>query len=127
MTKLVAHIFVILTVFLSVYSQVIIKWQVNVKSSLGTTQNRFSFILSMLQNPWVLSGITATFLSGITWMLAMTRLDISYAYLFISLLFVLVPSAGYLFFNEPVTTAKIAGSLLIILGVIVVSLGKSPV
>lgn len=57
-------------------------------------------------------------------MLAMTRLDISYAYMFISMVFVLVPSAGYLFFNEPVTSAKIIGSSLIVLGVIVVSLGK---
>ena len=125
MSKLVAHLFVILTVVLSVYSQLIIKWQVNQRTAGEAEGNRILFVLSMLTNPWVLSGITATFLSGITWMLAMTRFEISYAYLFISLVFVLVPSGGYVFFNEAITPAKVAGSVLIMLGVIVVSLGNS--
>ncbi len=125
MSKLTAHLFIFLTIVFAVYSQVIIKWQVNTKTAVGGDQNKFQFILSMFQNPWVLSGIAATFISGVTWMLAMTRLDLSYGYIFMSLVFVLVPTAGYLFFNEPITSTKIIGAVMIMAGVCVVSIGAT--
>ncbi len=56
-------------------------------------------------------------------MLAMTRFEISYAYPFISLNYILVIGASILFFNEAITLPKIAGTLLVIIGVIVISKG----
>jgi multidrug transporter EmrE-like cation transporter len=56
-------------------------------------------------------------------MAAMTKLDLSHAYPFTSLAFVLVTAASALFFNEPVTGPKIAGIALICIGIAIGSQG----
>lgn len=56
-------------------------------------------------------------------MLVMSRFDLSYAYPFISVMFVLMMIASVIFFNEPITAGKTLGVLLIVCGVFI--LGKS--
>ena len=56
-------------------------------------------------------------------MAAMTKLDLSHAYPFTSLSFVLVLIASGLFLNEPVTWPKIAGIALICGGIAIGSQG----
>ena len=57
------------------------------------------------------------------WLAAMTKFELSYAYPFMSLAFVLVLVLSALLFHEALTTAKILGVLLIIAGIIVGSRG----
>ena len=56
-------------------------------------------------------------------MAAMTKFEISHAYPFMSLNFVLVLLLSAVFFNETITLLKVAGLALIILGIIVGSQG----
>ena len=56
-------------------------------------------------------------------MAAMTRFDLSYAYPFTSLSFVLVLALSVHLFNEPVSLPKVLGLALIISGIIVGSRG----
>ncbi|MBM3125976.1 MAG: hypothetical protein FJZ87_13040 [Chloroflexi bacterium] len=122
--RVVDHSYIALTIFFTVYSQLILRWQV---SLAGDAPEDFiakiGFIIGLLLNPWVLSGIAATFLAGVSWMLAMTKFEISYAYPFVSLNYILVLAAGFLLFNESVNVAKLAGSALVVLGIIVIAKG----
>ena len=59
----------------------------------------------------------ATLLGGISWMLAMTKFETSYAYPFISLNFILVLGLSVLLFNESFSTMKLIGTLFIIVGI----------
>ncbi len=81
------------------------------------------FLLRLLINPWVFSGFVAAFLASLAWMAAMTKFDISHAYPFMSLNFVLVILAGGLLFHEAITPYKLAGLALIVAGLIVGSRG----
>jgi len=56
-------------------------------------------------------------------MAAMTKLELSYAYPFMSLAFVLVLFLSAILFHEAVTVPKVLGLLLIIAGLIVASRG----
>jgi drug/metabolite transporter (DMT)-like permease len=85
--------------------------------------DKVHYIVALLLNPWVISGIVATFLAGISWMLAMTKFEISYAYPFVSLNYLLVLAAGFLLFQESLSITKLAGSALVILGIIVIAKG----
>ena len=122
--KLLDHSYLALTILFTVYSQLILRWQVSIA---GETPEDFMakirFILGLLINPWVLSGIAATFFAGISWMLTMTKFEISYAYPFISLNYILILAAGFLLFNESINASKLTGSLLVILGIIIVAKG----
>ena len=56
-------------------------------------------------------------------MAAMTKLQLSHAYPFMSLAFVLVLIFSGVFFQEPITTPKIIGIALVVAGLIVGSQG----
>jgi drug/metabolite transporter (DMT)-like permease len=116
--------FVYLTVVLTVYSQLIVKWRVSRASALPADwSHRLSFLAGLLCDPWVLSGVFATFVGGLCWMVAMTKVELSYAYPFIGLVFVLILISSSVLFHEAITLTKVIGVLLVIAGIFVVSRG----
>jgi multidrug transporter EmrE-like cation transporter len=119
-----SYVYVACTILLTVYGQLVIKWQVMGAGEFpDATTDKLWFLARLLVNPWVISGLAAALLAAISWMAAMTKLDLSHAYPFTSLGFVLVTLASALLFNEPVTGPKIAGITLICLGIVIGSQG----
>jgi len=110
------------TIFFTVYGQIVLKWQMN---SIGALPEALSdkvfFLFKLLFNPWIFSGFFSAFIASFFWMVAMTKFDISYAYPFMSLAFVLVFLFSVILFQEPITYHKLIGLSLIILGIIVTS------
>ncbi|GAB3794512.1 EamA family transporter [Virgibacillus kimchii] len=108
------------TIIFTVYGQLILKWKIDQYGSLPEEfWDRITFLLQLLLNPWIISGFFAAFLAALSWMAAMTKFDISYAYPFMSLSFVLVFILSAFLFGEPVSFQKIAGFSLIVLGIII--------
>ena len=77
----------------------------------------------MLINPHIIIALLLTLLSGITWMIAMTKFEISYAYPFTLLGLVMVTIFSILFFNESINVFKIVGIIIICFGMVVLSKG----
>jgi drug/metabolite transporter (DMT)-like permease len=123
MNNTAAHLFALATPILASISQVIVKWQINQVSAIpeGLLQKLW-FIMEFLIRPWVLFSMLVTFLGGVTWIVAMTKLDLSYAYPYIAASFVIVPAAAIFIFGEQVTIGKLLGSLLIITGIAILML-----
>ena len=108
------------TVIFTVYSQLIMRWQVSLAGGLPQEfSGKFQYIGSLLLNPWVLSGVVSTFLAGVSWMLAMTKFEVSYAFPFVSLNYVLILFASFFIFNEQLTMAKLIGTVIVAIGIIV--------
>lgn len=119
-----SYVYVACTILSMVYAQIVIKWQVLGAGAFPeATADKLWFLAKLLVNPWVVSALAASLLAAVAWMAAMTKLDLSHAYPFTSLAFVLVIAASALFFNEPVTGPKIAGVALICIGIAVGSQG----
>lgn len=124
LSRLIDHTYIFYTVLFTVYSQLIMRWQVSLAGALpGDTPGKFGYIIHLLLNPWVMSGIAATFLAGVSWMLAMTKFEISYAYPFVSLNYVLVLAASFLLFQESMSITKLVGTALVIFGIVVIAKG----
>ncbi|MDH6098859.1 EamA family transporter [Anabaenopsis sp. FSS-46] len=118
------HLYILLTILFTVYGQIVIKWQVQLAGAFPPDNiAKLQYIIKLLLNPWVISSFTCAFLAAISWMAAMTKFDLSYAYPFMSLAFVLVLFLSAIFFKEPVTIPKSLGLGLIILGIIIGSKG----
>jgi multidrug transporter EmrE-like cation transporter len=114
------YAYIALTILLTVYGQVILKWQVSLAGTLPSTGGeKAAFLFGLLLRPWVLSAFAAAFLASIAWMAAMTKFDLSYAYPFMSLNFVLVLILSWLLFHEALSVSRVAGLLLIIVGILV--------
>lgn len=124
MTRLIDHTFLFVAVTMAVYSQLIMRWQVAEAGPLPEGLAAISaYVIALLFSPWVFSGLVATLIGGISWMLALTRFELSYAYPFIGLTYVLVMAGGFLFFRESISMAKLAGSVLVITGILLVARG----
>jgi multidrug transporter EmrE-like cation transporter len=116
--------YVLGSVLFTVYGQIIVKWQVAKAGALpAALSERIPFLLGLIFNPWILSGILAGFFALVCWLAAMTKFELSYAYPFMSLAFVFVLILSALLFHEPLSVAKVMGVLLIIAGIIVGSRG----
>jgi multidrug transporter EmrE-like cation transporter len=119
-----SYVYVLCTVLLTVYGQIVIKWQVLQAGALPADGGeKIAFLARLMLNPWILSGLAAALLASVTWMAAMTKLPLSHAYPFTTLAFVLVIVLSGVFFNEAITPLKIAGAALVVLGIIVGSQG----
>jgi multidrug transporter EmrE-like cation transporter len=121
---MIDFLYVFAAVFFTVYGQLIVKWQV---AKAGVFPAAFSekilFLTSLVLNPWILTAVAAGFLALLSWMAAMTKFELSYAYPFMSLAFVLVLIFSALIFHETLTTPKVLGVMLIVTGIIVGSRG----
>lgn len=118
------HLYILLTILLTVYGQLVIKWQVNLAGSLPHgLADKFLFLGKLLLNPWIISSLAAAFLAAMAWMGAMSKFQLSYAYPFMSLAFVLVLLCSNWFFDEPLTLHKLLGVTLIFAGLVVSSRG----
>jgi len=123
MQFMINHLYIFLTVVFAVLSQLIIKWKMSAFSfsDYETLLDKFLFAFSMLINPYIVASLILTLLSGLSWMIAMTKFDISYAYPFTTLGFVFIFVLSALLFNEPVTWQKSVGLILIISGIVISS------
>ncbi len=119
-----SYVYVFLTVLLTVYGQLVIKWQVAGAGAFPVeTADKIWFLAKLLVNPWIMSALAAALLAAVSWMAAMTRLDLSHAYPLTSLSFVLVVLLSGWLFHEPVTGPKIAGIVLVCAGIAIGSQG----
>jgi len=67
-------------------------------------------------NPYVVSGLAVLVFSMGMHLMALSRVDLSFAYPFLSVSYVLVLLAGYFWFGETINAARIGGVALICLG-----------
>lgn len=119
-----SYFYIFMTIALTVYGQIAIKWQVMKVGALPEPlPEKVAFLLHLLLNPWIISALLAAFLASVFWMAAMTKLQLSHAYPFMGLTFVVVLLASGFFFQEPITNLKVAGVALIFLGLVVASQG----
>ena len=124
MQSAAGYFYIGITILLTVYGQLVVKWQVNLAGTPpGPDGGMAMFLARLVLNPWVLSGFAAAFLASIFWMAVLTKFHLSYAYPFVALTFVFVVAAGGLLFGEPITIPKIAGVALIVAGIALASQG----
>lgn len=116
-----AYLFIALTILLTVYGQLILKWQVDLNSQLLATPIKPLNVVILLLKPWVISAFVAAFGASICWIAAINKLPISRAYPYMAINFFLVALLASAFFHERIDSYKIVGTAIIMLGVVVLS------
>jgi uncharacterized membrane protein len=118
------YIYILATIVLTVYGQLILKWRIAQLSSPPVDfADRIKFVISLLFDPAIFSGFVAAFLASLAWMAAMTKFDLSHAYPFMSLNFVVVLLFSGWLLSEPISLQKALGVGLIVVGTIVAARG----
>ncbi len=113
-------LFAFATLLLTVFGQLIIKWRVDEAGELpDSTSGKLDFVTSLVIDPWVILALGAAFVAALCWFAAITQLDLSRAYPVMGLSFAFVLLGSALFFSEPLTAAKVIGTVMICGGVAV--------
>ena len=119
-SAVMSYVYLFATVALTVYGQLVFKWQIDEFGSFPSSGGeRWDYLLRFFTNPWVISVFVASLAAALTYLAALTRLELSHAYPFMSLSFVLVLIFSVLFLSEGLTVPKLIGVLLVAAGLIV--------
>ena len=120
MTRLFDYFYIAGTIVFTVYGQLILKYRIPHFGALpAETWDKLKFLVGLLFDPLIFSGFLAAFLASLSWMAAMTKFDLSHAYPFMSLNFVVVLVLSVWLLNEPLTLGKVVGIALIMAGTVV--------
>ncbi len=118
------YLYIVLTIGFTVYGQLILKWRISEFGPLPSDGvEKIRFLIGLLFDPAIFSGFAAAFLASLAWMAAMTKFDLSHAYPFMSLNFVVVLLLSAWLLGEPATPQKILGIGLIVLGTVIAARG----
>lgn len=115
------YLYILLTLLFTVYGQIILKWRLNAFELPDPMFSKILFLLKSLFDPYIFSSFFSAFLASLTWMLALKEFELSKAYPFMSLSFVLVFVVSFFLLKETISIQKIVGYILIIAGIIVIS------
>ncbi len=116
-------VIIIFSVLLSAVAQLLLKHGMTKVGRVSSLASAPRMLLAALSNPAVLTGLAIFGVSALSWLVVLSRVKLSVAYPMISLGYVAVIFFSWLILREPVRPITIAGCLIIISGVILISRG----
>ena len=120
---MIKYIPLILTgVFLNAFAQLFLKKGMmsigHFEFSLG---NAIPIGWQAATNIAIILGLICYVISVVVWMLVLSRVEVSYAYPFLSVGYIVTTIIGYAYFNEDITVYRLMGVALICCGVVLVA------
>ena len=119
---------ILLDVILNVAGQLSLKRGMaqfgNFAISIATLPHIF---LKSAFNIYVLMGLACYVMGFMVWLIVLAKAEVSYAYPLISLGYVFTAILAWLIFNEAMTDIRIAGILLICIGVYLIARSYQPI
>jgi len=115
-------ILIFISVSFSVSAQILLKYGMSstaVQMVMGSEPSKVIFVI--LGNMSVLSGLFAYVVSAAIWLFVLSKIDVSKAYPFVGLGFISTMIFASIFLNKPLNSGKVAGTILVAIGVILIS------
>ena len=116
-------VLIIASVSLSALAQLLLKAGMStssVQQALGHART-LDVAWAVASNVQVVFGLIVYALGAVLWLFVLARVDVSFAYPFVGLGFVLTMALGWLLLQEPVGLTRLTGTALVALGVYLVS------
>jgi multidrug transporter EmrE-like cation transporter len=119
-TSPVSILFILLTVALTVIGQLLVKRGM---LQVGASPRQIAlipwFVWQTLTNPSVALGLACAVVAAISWTIAISRSDLSFAYPFMALAIVLVLPLSEIVFGESVPGSRWVGVGIVCLGLVI--------
>lgn len=85
------------------------------------TGDRLRFLVNVFLSPLVIAGLACAVIAAASYLLALTRLPISYAYPFVALTFPTVLVGSAMIFGDQIPMMRWLGVVVIVFGVVLVA------
>jgi drug/metabolite transporter (DMT)-like permease len=117
-----AILYILISVAAGAVGQVLLKKGMGSMGPLTLSIDQLGSILWRIgTNPYVVIGLAIYVTGTLFWLTALSRVDLSYAYPFASLSYVVMLIASWQLFNENITVLRLLGTLVVCLGVFIIS------
>ncbi|WP_455206799.1 EamA family transporter [Kaarinaea lacus] len=93
------------------------------QSSVSELPSVWDSVFNIATSPWVLVGMMLHVAALVIWLWALSRVDITFAYPFLAVGYVLVSLMAWLWLGETITLTRFFGMAVIIIGIIILSRG----
>ena len=114
---------ILFSIILAVSGQVSMKYGA-IQIGPVNTSNLLTFFQSAFTNIYTLLGLFLYFVSALFWIIALSRVELSYAYPMVSLGYILVLFLSSVLFKEVILPIHWIGIILIISGVVLITRGR---
>jgi len=116
---------IVFSIVLGVGGQIALKYGVGLASREPSSRivqsldprSVLTFLQSAATNKFVILGFLLYLISAASWLIILSRVDLSFAYPLISISYIIIVVLSRFIFNEPVTSFRIAGTIVVCAGV----------
>lgn len=116
---------IISSVILSSFAQIVLKMGMSNSVVLAAIQSEDTLLIikTIMSNFFVIGGLSLYFSSAAVWLLVLAKVEVSSAYPFVGLGFIITMLLAFFMNGETITVAKIIGTLCIAIGVVIIARG----
>lgn len=116
-------VLVFVAVVISVLGQLSLKVGMNQVGIIdaGSLVRPMETLMLVFSTPLVWLGLSCYGVSALLWLVILSRLDLSYAYLMLASMYVLIPLVSWLFLGERIPPMRWVGMVVVVLGVVIVA------
>ncbi len=113
---------ILISVSLSALAQITLKAGMSgERVQTALSRGGFEMALAIATNAYVIGGLLLYALGAVLWLFVLARLDVSFAYPFVGIGFLLTMLFGVLLLGEPLNLNRILGTILVAVGIVFVS------
>jgi len=116
-------VLVFIAVVISVLGQLSLKVAMNQVGAIDAESlaRPMETLVRVFSTPLVWLGLGFYGVSALLWLVVLSRLDLSYAYLMLASMYVLIPLVSWLFLGERIPPMRWVGMVVVVLGVVIVA------
>ncbi|MDX2245501.1 MAG: EamA family transporter [Bacteroidia bacterium] len=115
------HIYLFTSILLVTLSQFAFKKGVSLPEEGSESKGMVAKIIQMLFQKHILAGLFLNGVAAVFWLLALSDLELSYVFPFLSLNYILVPLGAWIFYQEKLSFHRKAGIGIICLGIFLIA------
>ena len=112
---------ILVSVTMSAFAQIAFKFGVTAAREGSPDASVPGTLLSFLLSPGVIAGLALYGVGTLLWLNVLSRVEVSQAYPFVGLGFVLTAILGSVLFGDTLTMPRIAGTMLVMLGIYMIA------
>lgn len=114
-------IFIISSVLLNALAQILLKAGMKQFGNIELKNNIINTSVSIALNPYIITGFISYGVSIILWLWVLSKVDVSLAYPFQALGYIVVTILAWLIFQEDITLTRIIALMFISIGLIILA------
>ena len=123
--NLTVFVLILASVLLSAIAQITLKIGMSsllVQQAISSASS-LAIFQSIITNIYIIGGLTLYFASAAVWLFVLAKVDVSFAYPFVGLGFIVTMLLAYFINGEILSVTKMIGTLCIAIGIAIVAQG----